>query len=62
MPALDVPGHDLLAQARYRGPLAKIDPEALVSEVLWRRSLREEVVPRDIEGWHAAVVLAVGNS
>ncbi|MEO1541084.1 MAG: transglycosylase domain-containing protein, partial [Pseudomonadota bacterium] len=51
-----------LEQARYRGPLAKIDPEALVSEVLWRRSLREEVVPRDIEGWHAAVVLAVGNS
>ncbi|MEL6678280.1 MAG: PBP1A family penicillin-binding protein [Pseudomonadota bacterium] len=51
-----------LEQGRYRGPLAKIDPEALVSEVLWRRSLAEERLPRDIEGWHPAVVLAVGNS
>jgi penicillin-binding protein 1A len=48
----------------YRGPVAQIDPAKLNpdDEAGWRRALRGTRVPRDIEGWHAAVVLGIGES
>ncbi len=48
----------------YRGPAGRIDPAAvdLADEAAWRKALRETQVPRDIEGWHPAVVLSVGES
>ncbi|WP_111429551.1 penicillin-binding protein 1A [Rhodobacteraceae bacterium DSL-40] len=48
----------------YRGPVATIDPAKLdaADEAGWRRALRGTRVPRDIEGWHPAVVLAIGES
>jgi penicillin-binding protein 1A len=44
----------------YRGPTAKIDPALLEDEKVWRDALSEVEIARDIEGWNAAVVLAVG--
>jgi penicillin-binding protein 1A len=45
----------------YRGPTLKLDPSLLGSEKEWRDALSDAKIPRDIEGWHAAVVLAVGS-
>ncbi len=45
----------------YRGPAAKIDPDKLSDEASWRKALSDIRVPRDIAGWHVAVVLTVGK-
>ena len=45
----------------YRGPPATIDPALLEGETAWRDALSDVKVPRDIAGWHAAVVLKVGD-
>jgi penicillin-binding protein 1A len=51
------------AQRVYRGPVAQIDPATFdpADEASWRRALGALAVPRDIPGWHAAVVLEVGE-
>lgn len=48
----------------YRGPLAKIDPAAvdLTDEAAWRQALSAARVPRDVDGWHPAVILGLGES
>ncbi|WP_424926554.1 penicillin-binding protein 1A [Amaricoccus tamworthensis] len=48
----------------YRGPFTTIDAEQLDAEdeIGWRRALSAKRVPRDIDGWHAAVVLEIGES
>ncbi|CAN5802693.1 PBP1A family penicillin-binding protein [soil metagenome] len=51
------------AQRVYRGPLARIetalDP---ADEAGWRTALGAQSVPRDIPGWHPAVILELGES
>jgi penicillin-binding protein 1A len=50
-------------RGRWRGPVDRIDPAALAGgEAGWREALAGAAIPRDIEGWHAAVVLEVGQS
>lgn len=44
----------------WRGTKVAIDPARLGSETDWRAALAEAKVPRDIKGWHPAVVLEVG--
>ena len=48
----------------WRDPLATIDAEALAEagDEGWRDLLSDVTFPRDIDGWHAAVVLEVGNT
>lgn len=46
----------------YRGPLAVIPEADLGSEESWRTALSNLRLPRDIEGWHPAVVLRLGKS
>jgi penicillin-binding protein 1A len=48
----------------YRGPVAEIEPDRLdpADEAGWRRALAEADVPRDIEGWHPAVILTTGEA
>ncbi|MDR6264601.1 penicillin-binding protein 1A [Roseobacter sp. N2S] len=46
----------------YRGPSGKIEAEKLTSEPAWREALSKVDIPRDIEGWHPAVVLALSDS
>ena len=48
----------------YRGAVAKIDPASfdVADEESWRGALAAKPVPRDIGGWHAAVMLAVGEN
>ncbi len=48
----------------YRGPVARIEDVTLdpADEAGWRKALGETRVPRDIEGWHPAVVLALGET
>ena len=50
------------AQGIWRGARATIAPDRLTSEADWRAALAEVDVPRDIEGWHPAVVLSVGEN
>ena len=50
------------SQGLYHGPSAKIPSEELVDETSWRLALRSVRVPRDIEGWLPAVVLALGEN
>lgn len=45
----------------YRGPSATLDPALLSGEENWRQALANAEIPRDIEGWHAAVVLEMGE-
>jgi penicillin-binding protein 1A len=47
----------------YRGPVAEIDPASFdpTDEESWRDALWHTQVPRDIDGWHAAVVLSIGE-
>ena len=47
----------------YRGPVAKIDPASFdpADEASWRGALSATQAPRDIDGWRAAVVLAIGE-
>jgi penicillin-binding protein 1A len=44
-------------QGDWRGTGLTIAPEALESETAWRVALAELPVPRDVDGWRAAVVL-----
>ncbi len=48
----------------YRGPVAQIDPASFdpADEASWRRALGGAEVPRDIDDWHPAVILALGES
>ncbi len=48
----------------YRGPVAHIDAAQtdLSTETGWRAALGGERVPRDIAGWHPAVVLSLGEN
>jgi len=47
--------------ATYRGATAKIDPTKLDSEAKWRAALSDVKIPRDIKGWHPAVVLKMSD-
>ncbi|HEX9856887.1 MAG TPA: penicillin-binding transpeptidase domain-containing protein, partial [Paracoccaceae bacterium] len=46
----------------WRGTRQTIPADKLGSEADWRAALAALVVPRDIEGWHPAVVLDLGES
>ncbi|RDD73124.1 penicillin-binding protein 1A [Paracoccus versutus] len=46
----------------WRGTRVKIPAEQLGDEQAWRAALSDADVPRDIEGWFPAVVLALGDS
>jgi penicillin-binding protein 1A len=46
----------------WRGTRKVIDPGRLTTEESWRAALAEVDVARDIEGWHPAVVLSVGET
>ncbi len=39
-----------------------LTPEQMADEATWRAALAETEMPRDIPGWHVAVVLRVGNN
>ncbi len=43
----------------YFGPLTTIDGVADMTEAEWRKAIFDLALPRDIEGWHVAVVLEV---
>ncbi|QEU09378.1 penicillin-binding protein 1A [Paracoccus yeei] len=45
----------------WRGTRQRIPEEKLGTEQDWRAALAEAQVPRDIEGWYPAVVLALGS-
>ncbi|MEO1688204.1 MAG: PBP1A family penicillin-binding protein, partial [Pseudomonadota bacterium] len=45
----------------WRGPLARLEAEALADEAAWRDALARTEAPRDIPGWRPAVVLEVGD-
>lgn len=49
-------------QGIWRGTRKTIPADRLGSEADWRAALAEAEVPRDIEGWHPAVVLELGES
>ena len=49
-------------QGVWRGTGKVVPVDKLGSEADWRLALSEIVVPRDIAGWHAAVVLSLGDS
>ncbi|WP_149142037.1 penicillin-binding protein 1A [Gemmobacter caeruleus] len=49
-------------QGVWRGTGKRIEVGALGSEAAWREALAKTEVPRDIEGWHPAVVLSLGDS
>lgn len=46
----------------WRGTRVKIDPAELATEAQWRQALSDTRVPRDIEGWHPAVVLSLSET
>jgi penicillin-binding protein 1A len=46
----------------YHGPVAKIEALGDGEAADWRRLLAKAEAPRDIDGWHLAVVLEVGES
>jgi penicillin-binding protein 1A len=48
----------------YRGPVAQVDPAGLdaADEASWRRALSAAAVPRDIDGWHPALILSIGEA
>jgi len=46
----------------WRGPADTIDPADLTDEESWRAALADADIPRDIDGWYAAVVLSVGDT
>jgi penicillin-binding protein 1A len=50
------------SRSGYGGAFASIAPEDLTTEEDWRAALAQIRMPRDIEGWHPAVVTLVGNS
>ena len=48
-------------QGVWRGTRKTIPADQLGTEADWRKALSDVAVPRDIEGWHPAVVLALGE-
>ena len=46
----------------WRGTGETLPPEALVDEETWRAALSDVRLSRDVERWHLAVVLQVGNN
>ncbi|WP_378944850.1 penicillin-binding protein 1A [Paracoccus sp. R86501] len=46
----------------WRGTGEVLPPEALTDQVAWRGALWDLRLPRDIAGWHPAVVLEMGSS
>ncbi|MEM7722294.1 MAG: penicillin-binding protein 1A [Pseudomonadota bacterium] len=49
-------------QGLWRGPVAMLDPTLLSDDATWREALADMPVARDIDGWHVAVVLSVGDT
>ena len=49
------------AQGVWHEITAKIDPATLGDEAAWRAALADIATPRDIQGWHPAVVLTVSE-
>ena len=50
-------------QGVWRGTGKTIAAEALLNEADWRKALSDvKDMPRDVEGWHVAVVLGLGDS
>ena len=47
------------SQGVWHGTRIEIPKDKLGSETVWRAALAEVAVPRDIPGWHAAVVLGL---
>ena len=47
-----------------RGPVAQVDPAGFdaADEASWRRALSAAAVPRDIDGWHPALILSIGEA
>ncbi len=54
--------YDREKQGVWRGTGLRLEPEQLSDEESWRAALADTSVPRDIEGWHVAVVLDVTDS
>ncbi|MDT8855887.1 PBP1A family penicillin-binding protein [Paracoccaceae bacterium Fryx2] len=49
-------------QGIWRGTRQVIAPDRLTSEADWRAALADLKLPRDVAGWHPAVVLEVGET
>ncbi len=49
-------------QGVWRGTGKVLDAGELADEATWRAALIEVEVPRDVDGWHPAVVLEVGEA
>jgi penicillin-binding protein 1A len=50
-------------QGLWREPIDTIDPSLLsTDEAVWRPLLAASSIPRDVDGWHVAVVLAMGQT
>lgn len=50
------------AKGGYRGPLDQLENVDPADEADWRKKLAEAEAPRDIDGWHPAVVTVVGKN
>lgn len=46
----------------YRGALDNVEGADQMTEEQWRTAIAEKYLPRDIEGWHLAIVLKVGEN
>ena len=48
----------------YNGPVAKVDPASFdpADEGSWRRALSGAAAPRDIDEWHPALILSLGET
>ncbi len=49
-------------QGVWHGKIMSLPKDALTDESSWRAALSDQVIPRDILGWHVAVVLQVGDN
>ncbi|MCB1368489.1 MAG: PBP1A family penicillin-binding protein [Rhodobacteraceae bacterium] len=49
-------------QGIWRGPAARLDKAVLATEDAWRDGLAGLTLPRDIAGWHPAVVLDLSDA
>ncbi|KAB7615724.1 PBP1A family penicillin-binding protein [Amylibacter sp. SFDW26] len=45
----------------YRGATAKLEETDLVNEATWRNALSNVKIARDVDSWHVAVVLELGD-
>lgn len=50
------------AKGGYRGPLDQLEGITPDDEADWRKKLADAEAPRDIKGWHPAVVTVVGKN